>query len=139
MFVHKLTPEELNSSWNKHMTKLLDIEYTEIGDNYLCGKMPVNENVWQPMGILHGGASVVFAESLGSIAANLCVPETHYCVGLDINANHIKSVRNGFVYGKATAIHIGKTTQIWEILITNEQNEKVCISRLTMAVLEKRN
>ena len=101
--------------------------------------MPVDHRTHQPLGMLHGGASVVLAETLGSIAATLTVdPQRQYCVGLDINANHIKSVRSGFVYGKTTPIHVGKRTQVWEIRIENEEKELICISRITMAVLDKK-
>ena len=117
----------------------LDIEYTEVGKDFLCGKMPVNEKTKQPMGVLHGGASVVLAETLGSVAANCCVDmDNEFCVGLDINANHIKSATKGFVHGKATAIHLGKRTQVWQIIITDDEGELVCVSRLTMSVLKKK-
>lgn len=129
----------LNEKFNINMTKFLGIEYTELGTNYLLGKMPVDERTQQPFGILHGGASVVFAESLGSLASNLIVDQKkQYCVGLDINANHVKGATNGFVYGKATAVHIGKRTHVWQIDITNEQNELVCTSRLTIAVIDRK-
>ena len=121
------------------MTKFLGMEYTELGENHICGKMPVTEKCHQPFGVLHGGASVVFAESLGSLASNLIVDQSkQYCVGLDINANHIKGVKDGFIFGKATAVHIGKRTHIWQIDITNEQNQMVCSSRLTVAVIDKK-
>lgn len=120
------------------MTKALGIVYTEVGDDYICASMPVDERTKQPLGVLHGGASVVLAESLGSLGANCMVnPETHFCVGQEINANHIKKVSEGQVHGKATAIHVGRSTQIWEIRITNDNKELVCISRLTVAVVPK--
>jgi len=122
------------------MSEFLGIEFTDVGENFLAGKMPVDARTIQPVGILHGGASVVLAETLGSIAANFAVDmERYYCVGLDINANHIRSIPKGnWVYGKATALHLGKTTQVWEIRLTNEEGKTTCISRLTMAVLEKK-
>jgi 1,4-dihydroxy-2-naphthoyl-CoA hydrolase len=121
-----------------NMVKHLGIEYTEIGADFIKGKMPVDHRTQQPMGLLHGGASVVLAETLGSVGANLCIDtDKYYCVGLEINANHIKSIKTGWVYGKATIIHAGKKTQVWEIKITNEAEQLVCISRLTMAVIEK--
>lgn len=121
-----------------NMVAHLGIEYTEIGTNYIAGKMPVDHRTQQPMGILHGGASVVLAETLGSVGANLCIDSSKsYCVGLDINANHIKSVKTGWVYGVATILHNGRKTQVWEIKITNEEKQLVCISRLTMAVIDK--
>ena len=102
--------------------------------------MPVDKRTHQPMGLLHGGASVSLAETMGSIAANMCVDQTKfYCVGLEINANHLRGVRDGFVKGITKPIHIGKTTQVWEIRITNEKDELACLSRLTMAVLEKKS
>ena len=133
------TQEKLNS-WRKNtMVEHLGIELTEVGPDFLCGKMPVDHRTHQPMGLLHGGASVALAETLGSIGANMLVDQTKYaCVGLEINANHIKSVRSGFVYGKATVQHAGRTTQVWEIRITSETGDLVCLSRITMAVIEKK-
>lgn len=114
----------------------LGIEITEIGDNYICGKMPVDSRTVQPYGILHGGASVVLAESLGSIGSHYVVDNSIYAaVGLDINANHLRPVRSGFVYGKATPIHLGRKNHVWDIEITNERNKLVCKSRLTMAIV----
>ena len=119
------------------MVSHIGIEITEIGDDYICGTMPVDNRTVQPYGILHGGASVVLAESLGSLAGNLACEEGLLCVGLEINANHIKQVTDGIVKGKASVVHIGRTTQIWDIKIT--KNEKIiCISRLTLAVIEKK-
>ena len=128
---------ELNTAQKRNtIGEVLGIEFTEIGDDFLKGTMPVDQRTHQPMGILHGGASVVLAESLGSMAANLVVDTgKHYCVGLDINANHLRSVRTGIVTGVARPIHLGRTTQVWEIKITDENDKPVCISRLTMAVL----
>ncbi len=121
------------------MGEHLDIIYTAIGDDFLEGTMPVDHKTKQPYGLLHGGASVVLAETLGSLAANLCVnPNTHACVGLEINANHLKAVRSGRVTGRANAIHIGTKTQVWEIRIYNEGGGLVCISRLTVAVIDKK-
>lgn len=113
----------------------LGIKVTEVGDDYVRGTMPVTAHTHQPMGLLHGGASVVLAESLGSLAANLCVEQgKQYCVGLDINANHLRSVRSGLVVGTARPLHVGRSTQVWEIDIRDEAGKPVCISRLTMAV-----
>lgn len=129
----------LNSGSFGNMVSHLGIEYTEIGADYLCGKMPVDERTKQPYGLLHGGASVVLAETLGSVGSNLCVDTSRYaCVGLEINANHIKSAKSGYVYGKATLLHQGKATHIWDIKITNENHDLVCVSRLTVAVIEKK-
>ena len=129
--------EQLNTLQKRNtIGEVLGIEITEIGEDYLKGIMPVDRRTHQPMGILHGGASVVLAESLGSMAANLVVDTgKQYCVGLDINANHLRSVRSGTVAGVARPIHLGKSTQVWEIKISDENDKPVCISRLTMAVL----
>lgn len=121
------------------MTAHIGIEFTRIGEDFIEAKMPVDHRTHQPLGLLHGGASVVLAETLGSVAATCCVDTTRqYCVGLEINANHIKSVREGFVTGITKSIHIGKKTQVWEIRITNEQQELVCISRITLAVIDRK-
>jgi 1,4-dihydroxy-2-naphthoyl-CoA hydrolase len=136
IFKNIATPESLNANAVGNMTNHIGIEFTEVGADYLCAKMPVDNRTKQPFGLLHGGASVVLAETLGSIAANLVVDNSkQYCVGLDINANHLKSVQGGFVYGKTTALHIGRSTQVWEIKITDEKNNLICISRLTVAVV----
>ncbi len=135
----EITVEKLNSWRHNTMVEHLGIEITEVGPDFLCGKMPVDHRTHQPMGLLHGGASVALAETLGSIAATLQVDQSKYaCVGLEINANHIKGVRSGYVFGKATAQHLGRTTQVWEIRITTETGDLVCISRITMAVIEKK-
>lgn len=133
-----ITLEGLNA-WNKNtLGAHLGIEYTEIGDDYLMGRMPVDHRTHQPLGLLHGGASVALAETLGSVGATMFLDlSKQYCVGLEINANHIKSVGSGFVYGKASAVHIGRKTQVWEIRITSEAGDLVCISRITMAVLDR--
>lgn len=121
------------------MVEHIGIEFLEIGDDYIKARMPVDHRTVQPMGLLHGGASVALAETLGSVAAYLCVDASKkVCVGLDVNANHVRSVTGGFVYGVVRPIHIGSSTQVWEIRITSEQDELVCISRITMAVLDKR-
>jgi len=134
-----LTLEKLNSLSANTLAANLGIEFTEIGNDYLTAKMPVDHRTHQPFGLLHGGASVALAETLGSVAAYCSVDQKlQYCVGLDINANHIKGVKSGFVYGTSRAIHVGKKTHVWEIKITNEQNELVCISRITMAVIDIR-
>ena len=128
---------EINNSLVNTMAKFLDIKITKIGENFVMATMPLNEKTIQPFGILHGGASIVLAETIGSLASNLCLEDNSYSVGLEINANHIKSVSEGFVTGITNAIHIGKSTHVWEIKIMN--NEKItCISRLTTAVLNKR-
>lgn len=123
-----------------NMLNHVGIELTAINENSIEGKMPVDHRTTQPMGLLHGGASCVLAESLGSIGAHLVIDhEKFYCVGLEINANHLHSATSGFVFGIAKPVHLGKTTQVWGIEITNEKNKLICISRLTMAVLNKKN
>ena len=120
------------------MVTHLGIEFLDIGDDYLTARMPVDHRTHQPMGLLHGGASVALAETLGSTGAFLCVDAAQYnVVGLEINANHVRAVREGFVTGIARPLHRGKTTQLWEIRISDEADMLVCISRITIAVLEK--
>jgi 1,4-dihydroxy-2-naphthoyl-CoA hydrolase len=135
------TVEQVNQRRQGTMVEHLGIEVTEVGDEFLSGRMPVDHRTKQPAGLLHGGASVALAETLGSIAANIVVdPAKFQCVGLEINANHIRSCTSGFVDGIARPLHLGKTTQIWEIKITQKQGDRehlVCVSRLTMAVLQK--
>lgn len=134
-----VTLEKLNKLSANTMVETLGIEYTDIGENYISAKMPVDRRTHQPLGLLHGGASVALAETLGSIAATFCVDlKTQYCVGIEINANHVKSATSGYVYGTTTPIHIGKRTHIWEIRIINEQKELVCISRITIAVIDRK-
>ena len=135
-----MTLEEVKS-WTASRPTLADalgMEITEVHADYLEGRMPVDGRTHQPMGLLHGGASVAFAETLGSIAAALRVDRTKQaCVGLEINATHLKGVRSGWVRGRATALHIGRSTQVWEIRITHEETGAlVCISRITMAVID---
>jgi 1,4-dihydroxy-2-naphthoyl-CoA hydrolase len=121
-----------------NMIGFIGIECCEVGDDYLKGKMPVDNRTKQSAGLLHGGANVVLAESIGSLAANLCVDqEKFYAVGLEINANHIRTKHDGWVYGTAKPIHIGQSTQIWEIKITDENEKLMCIVRHTVAVLPK--
>lgn len=132
------TLEEINARCQGTLCEQVGIEFLEIGDDYLKARMPVDRRTIQPAGILHGGASVALAETLGSVAAFLCEdPHTRHCVGLEINANHVRSARSGYVYGVAKPLHIGATTQLWEIKITDESDRLVCISRLTMAVLAR--
>lgn len=139
LFNSALTLEMLKTISANTMVAHLGIEFTRIGEDFIEARMPVDHRTHQPLGLLHGGASVALAETLGSVAATFCVdPAKQYCVGLDINANHIKSAREGFVTGITKPIHIGKRTQVWEIRISNEQNELICISRITMAVIDRR-
>ncbi len=121
------------------MVEHIGITITEVGNDFLAGTMPVDHRTVQPMGILHGGASVALAETLGSIAANLVIdPQKQYCVGLDINANHIRAAKSGLVKGVARPLHLGSSTQVWSIEIKDEEERMVCISRITMAVLDRR-
>jgi 1,4-dihydroxy-2-naphthoyl-CoA hydrolase len=139
MIPSHITLPQLNQLSQGNMAEFLGIEYTEIGADFLCARMPVDHRTRQPMGLLHGGASVVLAETLGSVGSFCTIdPEKQYCVGLDINANHIRGVSGGYVNGRATPLHIGRTTQVWEIRITDEAGKLVCISRLTMAVLDRK-
>ncbi|HWB26278.1 MAG TPA: hotdog fold thioesterase [Chitinophagaceae bacterium] len=136
IWFHPYTIADINEFSHNNMIHHIGITFTELGDDYLKGTMPVDERTVQTMGMLHGGASVTLAETLGSIGANLVVdPQKFVCVGLDINANHIRSIRNGFVAGIAKPIHTGGTTQVWNIEITDKNNRLICTSRLTMAVL----
>ncbi|MCD9518583.1 hotdog fold thioesterase [Photobacterium phosphoreum] len=125
-----------NQTSKNTLVEHLGIEYVAFDDSSLSATMPVDCRTHQPLGMLHGGASVVLAETLSSLAANFAVTDDYYCVGLDINANHIRAVRSGFVTGKATALHLGATTQVWQIEIRDERQRLVCTSRLTMAVLK---
>lgn len=138
MNIWKIQPsiDQLNNWPQKSMANHLDIEIIEVGEDYMIGRMPVTEKTRQPFGLLHGGASCVLAETLGSIASTLTIDlNTHRAVGLEINANHIRSAKEGFVYGKVQPVHVGKSTQVWEIRITDEQQKLICISRLTMAII----
>ena len=131
--------KRINDSILNTMTSTIGIEITDIGDDFICGKMPVDERTTQPFGLLHGGASVALAETLGSIGGGIKVySNNETVVGIEINANHLKSVRDGWVYGKATPIRIGKKIQVWNIEITNEDDDLICVSRLTLAVIPKK-
>jgi 1,4-dihydroxy-2-naphthoyl-CoA hydrolase len=116
----------------------LGIEITEIGDDHLVGRVPVDARTKQPFGLLHGGVSVVLAETLGSIGAYHACPEGHSAVGLDINANHLRSATSGWVTGTAKPVHIGRSTHVWQIDLVNDAGELVCVSRITMAILAPR-
>jgi len=130
----KATPEQINERHKNTLCEHLEIEIIEVGDDYITASMPVDQRTKQPLGLLHGGASVALAESVGSLAANLAVEPGCYCVGQEINANHIKSVTKGLVYGTTKPLHLGRSSQVWEIKINNEDDQLVCISRLTIAV-----
>ncbi len=131
-------PEGAQQRTTQSMSAHIGLKVTEIGADYVRGTMAVDHRTMQPYGRLHGGASVVMAEELGSMAANMCLkPNEAFAVGLDINANHLRGVTGGIVTGTARPIHIGRSTQVWEIRIEDEQGQLVCISRLTMAVVSK--
>lgn len=136
------TPIDLESLSERSENTLVShcqITFTEVGDDYLIAEMPILDQVKQPLGIMHGGASCVLAESVGSVAANYAVNiQTHFCVGLSIYTNHIRSIRDGRVAGRASPRHLGKSTQVWLIEITNEQQQLISSTQLTMAVLERR-
>ncbi|MFN3760774.1 MAG: hotdog fold thioesterase [Algoriphagus aquaeductus] len=139
VFVTKPTLEQLNTPRRQSMVDHLGIQYTAIGDDFLEATMPVDHRTIQPYGLLHGGASVALAETLGSVSSSLTLDlEKQVCVGLEINANHLKAVREGKVRGIAKPVHLGKSTQVWEIKIYNEADQLCCISRITMAILDKK-
>jgi 1,4-dihydroxy-2-naphthoyl-CoA hydrolase len=122
------------------MSEHLGIEWLELGHNFIRAKMPVDHRTIQPYGLLHGGASCVLAETLGSVASHFIVdPSQFYCVGIEINANHIRSAKNGFVYGVCSPLHLGSSTHVWDIRITNEEGKLTCISRLTVAIIKKKD
>lgn len=128
--------ETVNAMGEASMVSHLGIEIDEIGEDYISATLPVDARTIQPHGFLHGGASVALAETLGSVAANLCVDAGRQrCMGLEINANHLRAVRQGRVRGTARPLHLGKSTQVWEIRIEDDEGRLICISRLTMAVL----
>lgn len=130
--------EQINSILDQYMTGLLEIKAVAIDDNSITATMPVNNKTRQPFGILHGGASVVLAESIGSIASKLILdPNIQKGVGLEINANHLRPVATGFVTAVCTAVHIGKQTHIWDVRISDESGNLNCISRLTVAIIPK--
>jgi 1,4-dihydroxy-2-naphthoyl-CoA hydrolase len=130
--------EQLNAARGGTLIEHLGIQFTEVGEDFIRGTMPVDGRTRQPYGLLHGGASVAFAETLGSMGAALCVDSKEYdCVGQEINANHVRAVRSGIVTGTARPLHLGGRSQIWMIDIVNEAGKLVCTSRLTMAILRR--
>jgi 1,4-dihydroxy-2-naphthoyl-CoA hydrolase len=130
------TLRALNEDRRGSLVERLDIHFTEIGDDFLRATMPVDSRTHQPHGLLHGGASVALAETLGSVGASMCVDPAHSaCVGLEINANHVRGVRSGMVTGTARPVHIGARTQVWSIEIVDDSAKLVCTSRLTIAVV----
>jgi 1,4-dihydroxy-2-naphthoyl-CoA hydrolase len=141
MNIWKVKPEinKVNKMSQNTMMAAIGIEFTEMGEDYIKATMPVDHRTHQPMGLLHGGASAALAETLGSFASHFIVDSNKFdCVGLEINANHIRPKTNGIVTGTATPIHLGSKTHIWEIRIEDERNKLICISRLTIAILPKK-
>lgn len=138
LFRGGITLDALNALSRGTLMEPLGIRFTEIGDDWLRASMPVDARTRQPYGLLHGGASVALAETLGSTAGGLCVDaETQGVVGIEINANHLRGVRDGNVTGTARALHIGRSTQVWEIRIEDDRGQLACISRLTLAVIKR--
>ena len=130
--------KRINTFQKNTMTEKIGIEITDFGDDFICGRMPVDHRTVQPFGLLHGGASATLAETLGSIAGGLKVDrELQTVVGVEINCNHLRSAKNGWVYGKATPVKIGRKIQVWNIEIKNDDEKLVCVSRLTLAVVNK--
>ena len=137
-FNKSLKFEDLKTLESDSMSQHLGMEWTALGDNYLKMKMPVNERTKQPYGLLHGGASCALAETIGSMASHLVIdPNKFICVGLEINANHVRSARQGYVTATVTPLHVGANTHVWDIKIHDEAEKLVCISRLTVAILNK--
>lgn len=137
LWFEEFTAERLQKSINRGLNKTIGLEILERGEDFLKGRIPVDERTRQPRGILHGGASCVLAESLASIAAVMVIDHTkHSCVGLEINANHLRGVKSGWVTGTARPIHIGRTTHVWDVRMVDDQGRLTCISRVTMAILD---
>lgn len=138
IWFQEIDTEDLNNRGKNTLIELLGIQFIEVGEDFLKATMPVDHRTKQPIGLLHGGANVVLAETVASTAANAVIDLSRfYCVGLEINANHIRSVSSGFVTAMASVIHLGRTTQIWHIGIFNEEGKQTCISRMTAAVLAR--
>ena len=130
-----ISVEELHAIHKNTAPEHLGMEFLEVGDDFIRGRVPVDQRTKQPYGLLHGGVSVVLAETLGSCGAAYSCPEGHRAVGLDINANHLKGVTQGWVTGITRPVHIGRSTQVWQIELRNDAGELTCVSRITMAVL----
>ena len=130
--------QEINGRPKNHIGALLDIEFMEIGEDFVTARMPVNERTHQPYGILHGGASVVLAETLGSVASSMIIDWDKYIgVGLEVNANHLRPVKSGYVTGICKSLHVGGKTHVWDIKIYNDKGKMNCISRLTVAIIPR--
>ena len=134
------TPEALNQTGRQTMVEHLNIEFTGFGDDFLEARMPVDHRTVQPMGLLHGGASCVLAETMGSVASFLCIEDVGQFapVGVEINANHLRPATRGFVYGKVNPLRIGRKLHVWNIEIKDEDNRLICVSRITIAVVARR-
>ncbi len=131
----EISLDAINESSKDSAASHVGIEFVEAGEDYLVARMPVDNRTRQKYGILNGGASCLLAESLGSHASSLCLdPDREHCVGLDINANHLRSVSEGYVYGTSKPIHLGRSTHVWEIIIRDDRERMICISRLTMMI-----
>jgi 1,4-dihydroxy-2-naphthoyl-CoA hydrolase len=138
-FNKSLTIEDIAPISKNTLGEHIGMQFSEIGDNYLKATMPVDHRTHQPYGLLHGGASAALAETLGSVSSALVIDQEKFiCVGIEINANHVRSVRSGIVTGTCTPVHIGATTHVWDIRIHDERNKLVCVSRLTVAILKKK-
>ncbi|KTD03325.1 hotdog fold thioesterase [Fluoribacter gormanii] len=134
----EITLEDINRFGKNTMSEFLDIQFIEIGDDFLKATMPVNERTRQPIGILHGGANVALSETVASTAANSVIDMNQFfCVGLEINANHIRSVKEGIVTAIASPLHLGRSTQVWQVKIFNEEEKLTCISRMTASVINR--
>lgn len=139
IWAQPFTLEEINERFGTTMAAHLGIVITEIGPDFLKAEMPVSEKVFQPMGLVHGGANVALAETVGSIGANMLVDRnTSFCVGQEINANHVRGVREGTVTAIASPAYVGRVSQVWDIRLYDNNNKLTCISRLTMAVVERK-
>lgn len=138
IWTRPVSVEELHRIHQETAPAHLGMEFLEVGDDYIVGRLPVDQRTVQPYGVIHGGVNVVLAETLGSCGAIYCTPPGQRVVGLDINANHIRGVTKGWVTGKASPVHVGRSTQVWHIEIRNDAGELSCVSRLTLAVLAGR-
>ena len=139
-FNKELSIEDFGQLGKETMGEYLGIKWSEIGDNFLKATMPVDHRTRQPYGLLHGGASCTLAETIGSVASAMVIDHTKfYCVGLEINANHIRSAKDGFVTGVASPLHLGTTTHVWDIKIYDEREKLVCVSRLTVAIILRKH
>jgi len=139
-FHKKISTDHLKELGKGTMSDHLGIEWVDAGDNWLKAKMPVDQRTIQPYGFLHGGASCVLAETIGSVASAMVIDLSAYqCMGIEINANHIRSVKEGFVFGVCTPLHLGNTIHVWDIRITDEKENLICISRLTVAIRKKKD